>query len=189
MPLDSGYGPDQMAQPNAGSEVDLQQVANSLPPNVWDKVQQHLSTLSEEDAAAWFEKFATNYVTQGSDAQDSMTRADSLRVKQPGMRGEAGGFRIAASPLEHIGAGMQNYQANKQYQQGRDDLAAARTGGTAQGAMGARLKAGMGTPGINPAGGRAGAIRSMSGGPGRGAAPGGPPQGMTPEMIAMLRNR
>ena len=194
MPPGIGYGNTTEAPqaPQAvATEVDLQQVADSLPPDVWEKVQQHLETLSESEAAEWFKQFATDYAIQGGDAQEAMTRADSLRVKQPGMRGDPRGFQIAASPLEHIGSGMQNYQANKQYKQGREDLAAARAGGTAQGAMGARLKAGMpqATPGINPAGGRAGAIRSISGGPGRGAAPGGPPQGMTPEMIAMLRNR
>ena len=172
------------------SQAEQQQVADSLPPNVWEKVKQHLATLSEEDAQAWFENFATDYVVQGGDAQDAMTRADTFRVKQPGMRGDPGGYRIAANPLEHIGAGMQNYQANKQYHQGQTDLAGAREGENAQNTMGARLKAGMpATPGINPTGGMPGAIRAMAGGQVRGAAPGGMPQGMTPEMIAMLRDR
>lgn len=188
------------------TEENMQQVADSMPEGQWEQIRAHVQSLPPDEREQWFAEFTASHMADRIDAQDAMTRADSLRVEQPGMGGEAGGFQVAASPLAHIGAGMQNYQAQKQYKQGETDLAAANQGMADQ--LGAGAKAVIGNPlppaggmpggmpgggrpgGGMPGGGMAGAIRSMAGGgpAGRGAAPGGG-GGMTPEMLMMLRNR
>ncbi len=206
----------QQAAGGGTSPEEMQAFADSLPPNKWEEIRAHLETLPEDEREQWFADFTADHAAGRVDAQDSMSRADSLRVGQPGMIGEQGGYQMAASPFEHIGAGMQNYNANQQYQQGQADLATANQGAAGQRAQGAQAAVGpMGTPGINPAGGppigggpagrgaapgggMGGAIRSMAGGgggggPGRSGGPGGgrtaPGMGITPEMLKMMAMR
>lgn len=183
--------PDQQVAPQAGSEAaQLQQAANSMSPDKWAMVKEMLQKLPPDQREEWFQKFAASTGEMGTDAQDAMTRADSLRVDQPGMVGEQGGYQMAASPLAHIGAGMQNYQANKQYKEGQEALSDARQAGADQRIVAAKANAGMPTAGMQAgmAIPGAGPQAPSMGGPGRGAAPGG----MTPEMmqkIAMMRSR
>ena len=129
--------------PVAGSEqAQMQQAANSMSPDKWEAVKIMLQKLPPAQREQWFKKFAANTGAMGADAQDAMTRADSLRVEEPGMVGERGGYQMAASPLAHIGAGMQNYQANKQYKQGAADLAKSRQAGADQRIAGAKASVG-----------------------------------------------
>ncbi len=207
MPPGMGYTEPMQALAGAGNgdmtKTKMQEMADSLPPDRWEAIRGYLETLPEDEREQWFADFTAGHGAGRIDAQDAMTRADSLRVDQPGVNRDPGGFTVAASPLAHIGAGMQNYQAQKQFKQGQADLAKANEGMARQLETGARAMVGpLGQPagqpagptsgpagrGAAPGGGMAGAIRSLAGsGPGRGAAPGG----MTPEMLQqlMMQNR
>lgn len=116
---------------NAGQQgpAALQAFVDQLDPTQWEQLQQMLNGLgSDEERQAFLMDYAKQHGVLGEQAQGRMDRADALRVGTPKMGGQYGGYQVAASPLEHIGAGMQNYQANKQYKQGQADLNAANTG-------------------------------------------------------------
>lgn len=179
---------------------EIQQLIDNMDSTNYEGMKQHLMSMnSDEEREKYLQDFAADQSGAVTDAQGAMTRADALRVDQPGMGGDPSGYRVAASPLAHIGAGMQNYQANKQYKQGQEDLGTARQSSNDQ-RIAALMAAMGGMPGKqagpSPSGGP---ITAPSmGGPGRGAAPGGMPMspggmgpgGMDPMQMAMaLRSR
>lgn len=129
---------------NAGQSIDLQNYVDKLPPQEWEALQKHLATMEPDAAEKWLMDYARDNASLGEQAQTAMSRADALRVKQPEMVGEEGGFQMAASPLAHIGAGMQNYQAQKQFKQGQTALDASNKAGTSQMAQALRMRMGSG---------------------------------------------
>lgn len=128
---------------NAGqSSVDMQAFVDTLEPTEWEQLKQQLNGMPPDQQEAYLMKYAADNAAQGQQAQGRMDRADAMRTDSP--RGRyAGGMYVAANPLEHIGAGMQNYQASKQYKQGQTDLNAANTGAQSQLAQMLRMKAGL----------------------------------------------
>lgn len=211
--MESRFNQPAAAATDAGGVTDeeMQTLANSMDESKWKQVQAMLASLPNQQAREqWFKDYTANHGAGRIDAQDAMTRADALRVDQPGMQDTGRDFKVASSPFAHLGAGMQNYAAQKQYKQGETDLAAANTGMAGQDAMTAKIMSGqMGPQGGGPGAAKANIMRrlsaggqpgrgaapggpaaTMAGGPGRGAAPGGMPGGgMTPEMLMMLRSR
>jgi len=114
---------------NAGQSVpDMQAFVDTLEPTQWEQLKQQLNGMaSDEERQAFLMEYAKDHGVMGGQAQGRMDRADALRTDSPKGR-YAGGMYVAANPLEHIGAGMQNYQAQKQYKSGQADLNAATTG-------------------------------------------------------------
>lgn len=188
MPPGIGYTDPMQAVAGAGTEdvssTQMQELADTLPPNVWEKVRAHVATLPAEQREQWFKDFTARHGAGRVDAQDAMTRADTLRVDQPGMTDTGRGFQMSASPLAHIGAGMQNYQAQKQFKEGQANLAAANQGMAGQSQMGAEAR--LNLPPNQPPNQPASVPSTTPRGPaGRGAAPGGGGVDMA-EIIRMM---
>lgn len=161
-----------MEQERTYTQEEIQTLLDSTDETNYEGIKQHLMSLgTDEERMKYLQDFAANQGNVGMDAQDAMTRADSLRVAQPGMGGDPGGYQVAASPLEHIGAGMQNYQAQKQYDQGKKDLGASRAADNEQ-----RVAAIMAQIGGMP-GGPTGASGKPITAPSMGGPPGGMPMG------------
>ncbi len=127
---------------NAGQSIDLQGFVETLDPTEWEQLKQVLNGLSPDEQEAYLTKYATDYAQQGQQAQGQMDRADALRVGQPGMRGTEGGYQVAASPFEHLGAGAQNYVAQRNYKKGLESQNQAMQGDTAQVVQALRQKTG-----------------------------------------------
>lgn len=211
MPPETRYAEPTDAGTGGVTDEEMQSLATTMDEDKWKQVQAMLASLPNQQAREqWFKEYTANHGAGRIDAQDAMTRADALRVEQPGMQDTGRGFKVGSSPFAHLGAGMQNYAAQKQYKQGETDLAAANTGMAGQDAMTAKIMSGQMGPqgGGGPGAAKANIMRrlsaggqpgrgaapggpaaTMAGGPGRGAAPGGMPGGMTPEMLMMLRSR
>lgn len=127
---------------NAGQSIDLQGFVETLDPTEWEQLKQALNGMSPEQQEAYLTQYATDYAQQGQQAQGQMDRADAQRVGTPGMRGSAGGYQVAASPFEHLGAGAQNYVAQRNYKKGLEAQNQAQAGNTAQVVQALRQKTG-----------------------------------------------
>ena len=127
---------------NAGQSIDLQGFVEQLDPTEWEQLKQRLNGMSPDEQEAYLTQYATDYAQQSQQAQGQMDRADAQRVGQPGMRGDPSGYRVAASPLEHLGAGAQNFVAQRNYKKGLESQNQAMQGNTAQVVQALRQKSG-----------------------------------------------
>lgn len=106
--------------PSGADPAMVEQALAQLPTNKREELANQLAGKTPEERAAFLENWFADWTQKMNFAQGDMDRADALRTDQPGMVGDPNGYRMAASPMAHIGAGMQNYQAQKQYTAGRD---------------------------------------------------------------------
>lgn len=106
----------------------VQKALADLPPNKREELANQLAGKTPEERAAFLENWFADWTQKMKFAQGDMDRADALRQGAPQMRSDPGGYSVAASPLEFIGQGMNNYQQQKRYNEAKDARSSALQG-------------------------------------------------------------
>jgi hypothetical protein len=86
--------------------------------NEMEKVRAYISTLPPEQQQEYLQKLGTDFGSAAGDAQKDMSRADRLRMRQPGGQ-TTNGIYTAANPLEHLAAMGMNIRADNRYEEGQ----------------------------------------------------------------------
>jgi hypothetical protein len=84
-----------------------------------------LKTQPAEVQAQFSELLSGDFGAEAIDAQSNMDRSDLLRAQTPQGKRTRGGY-VAASPIEHLGAGAMNYVAQKNFKDAEKQRTTAR---------------------------------------------------------------
>lgn len=83
-----------------------------IDPNMMEKFAAQFAQMPKEMQEKYLARLARDYEGEGEMLGRDEERAEGMREDMPGMR-KAGGYSIAANPMEFLGKGFKDYQAEK----------------------------------------------------------------------------